>query len=213
MLSKRRSLTRRVRVALALVGCLIGVSPAFAQATDDFNRADGGLGANWTDLHGGFSITSNEAVSTGGSSQSVMYTASTPGNDQYAQVVLVVYGTGGPRGGPAVRMSAGTNFYAAWLGEFATAIDKVVGGTYTQLATAAGIQDFGGPGFVGRLEVQGTTLRLIYNGTTIITTTDSALSSGVGGMHDFGGGARFDSFEVGTLPGGAGARALTGVGR
>jgi hypothetical protein len=31
-----------------------------ALATDDFNRANGGLGANWTDIDAGYSIASNE---------------------------------------------------------------------------------------------------------------------------------------------------------
>jgi len=31
-------------------------------ATDDFNRANGGLCANWTDIDAGYSIVSNEIV-------------------------------------------------------------------------------------------------------------------------------------------------------
>jgi hypothetical protein len=31
-------------------------------ATDDFNRANCGLGANWTDIDAGYSIVSNETI-------------------------------------------------------------------------------------------------------------------------------------------------------
>jgi hypothetical protein len=54
-----------------------------------------------------------------------------------------------------------------------------VNGTFTSLGTTA---DAWNPGDVLRVEAQGTTIRLKRNGVTLITATDSAITSGNWGI-------------------------------
>ena len=59
-------------------------------ASDDFGRADGSLGPNWTDLsYGGLAISSQAAVGTNGSGLTGdAWTADVFGSDQYSQIEL-----------------------------------------------------------------------------------------------------------------------------
>ena len=56
-------------------------------ASDDFNRADGGLGANWTAISdGGMSIASQQVTGTAAQVTGDMWTATTFSSDQYSEV-------------------------------------------------------------------------------------------------------------------------------
>ena len=73
--------------------------------SDDFNRADGGLGPNWTDISdGGLSISSQAVVGSSGGHAGDIRTGETYASDQYSQVeVTSTQLTGGQWIGPAVR--------------------------------------------------------------------------------------------------------------
>ena len=98
----------------AQVGLPHSASAAPTVATDDFNRADGGLGPNWTATSdGGMSISSQAVIGTVGANSGDIRTAESYASDQYSQVeVTSTQLTGGQWIGPAVRMqSGGQNLY------------------------------------------------------------------------------------------------------
>ena len=77
--------------------------------SDDFNRADGGLGANWTGVSdGGLSISSQAVVGSSAGVAGDIWTGQTYASDQYSQVeVTSTQLTGGQWIGPAVRAQNG----------------------------------------------------------------------------------------------------------
>ena len=147
---------------------------------DQFNRADGGLGTDWTALVGTnpYSIISNVAASNGASAENcTVYNAFSPAANQWAQVT-VTQAASNAFVGPAVRGS-GTSWYVFYADNASRALYRIVSGTPTSLASS-------GTGFavndVMRLEVEGTTLRAYVNGVLWTSVTDSSLSSGNAGM-------------------------------
>lgn len=171
-----------------------------ATATDDFNRANGNLGANWGDIdtgggNGAPQISSNAATGQSGWSvgaSAARYTATTIGADQYSQFVIggLAFNGSDTGSGALVRSSAdqdgAKDYYAVRVLDDGTTtrtilIGKYVNGTWTQLTTTT--QTIAN-GDTIRIEVQSTTLRAKINGTTIaaLTTTDSAHASGQPGI-------------------------------
>src|ERR1051326_9598517 len=71
--------------------------------TGNFNRANGALGANWTNNLNSSTIASNVVVGTVGTDNLSSYTAQNLGTDHYAQVTLAV--SSSDNSAPCVRMS------------------------------------------------------------------------------------------------------------
>jgi len=157
-------------------------------AADDFNRADGDPGSNWTVMGGGlskFEIRSNGAgTDTNFNHETGLWTAITWPNDQYSELTATILAASIQAA--VVRGSTGAQ--TAYLGGFSNAdagnknrrIWKYVAGTYTSLATEAVLV---AAGDVLRLEVQGTTIRLYVNGTLRLNATDSDIASGSPGLY------------------------------
>jgi hypothetical protein len=147
---------------------------------DNFNRADGALGSNWTILVGTnpYSIISNVAATNGASAENcTIYNAFTPADNQWAEVTITQTGADAYVG-PAVRGS-GTSWYVFYGDTGNRALYRIVSGTPTSLASSAtgfAVND------VIRLEVEGTTLRAYVNGVLWTSVTDSSLASGNTGM-------------------------------
>jgi hypothetical protein len=147
---------------------------------DNFDRADGALGSNWTALVGTnpYSIISNVAASNGASAENcTVYNAFTPADNQWAEVTVTQTGADAYVG-PAVRGS-GTSWYIFYGDTGNRALYRIVSGTPTSLASSAtgfAVND------VIRLEVEGTTLRAYVNGVLWTSVTDSSLASGSTGM-------------------------------
>ena len=161
-------------------------------ATDNFNRTDGGLGANWA-TQTGFTaplIASNVVQTNAIGSDSVAnYSAVTWPNDQYSQVSATTINTATSRFVSAtVRCAtAAQSFYAAGLaGPFGASttreLRKCVTGTTTTLASNTGTH---ATGDVVKCECNGTTIRHLVNGTQIHSVTDSSLASGRAGIFIF----------------------------
>lgn len=178
--------------------------------TDDFNRANGGLGANWTALTDAnvtdtLAIVSNTARGTTLNLDSASYwSADTFANDQYSECVVAAT-TGGDNLGPTVRNQAtGTKRYEYDVGNSAGQTlfyyDGATG--WNTLASGGGI--FNGHTF--RLEVTGTSLVCKDNGLTTLTATDATLSSGAPGIHanpQFTTSCTIDDWLGGPIAGGA----------
>ncbi len=176
---------------------------------DNFNRANGALGSNWSSSGGAaaYTIVSNTAASSNAEvEEAVWWNATTFAADHFAEVTITTVSANAFIG-PAVRISSGGNYYGFYGDNSARYLIRVVGGTWTSLATT-------GTGFangnVVRLEVEGTTLRAYINGVLWTSTTDSNLSSGSAGITSWANNAdgRLDDFTAADLGGGGAATSL-----
>jgi hypothetical protein len=170
---------------------------------DDFNRANGALGASWTALVGTapYSIISNAAAPDGASNENcVIYNAFTPGNDHWAAATVTAHNVDSFVG-VAVRAS-GTSWYGFYGDTLSRYLFSVVSGSYTVLATT-------GTGFavndVVRIEAEGTTIRALVNGVEWTSVTDSSLASGSAGLVTWSTGnvGRLDDFSAADIGGAA----------
>lgn len=176
--------------------------------TDDFNRANENLEASsdWertVGSAGDLAISTNRVVSQSSGSTAYRCVGASLADDQYCQA-LITGGTSGTSGpGVCVRYSASasTFYHFRWTesgGSF-YALFKSVGGSLTSLATSATGQPTPSADLF-RLEVSGTSLTCKVNGSTVITHTDSSISSGPhGGVRSFQINNEFEDFEMGDL--------------
>jgi len=158
-----------------------------AVETESFTASNGtaitGVGSSiWTYANGGTDqlfVTSNEIrhkINT--NLTTIALRAGTFTDNQYAQIKLAKVSVSQSRIGVAVRTSAGNGyFFYADGGEYF--FGKMASYSQTLLRIAGrtfNVND------ILRLEVEGTTLRLIQNSSTFWTATDSTLSSGNPGV-------------------------------
>jgi hypothetical protein len=166
--------------------------------TDDFNRANGGLGANWTTTFNALAIVSNEVHgSTAGDQSSGCWSADAFLADQYSQVKAVNLSDGG---GPCVRSNlvvAGT-FYTLYVQDGATArIYEVTAGSFAALG--ADFDPGASAGNVVKLSATGTSLEAFTEGTSKATRTDGSITIGRPGIHAFDTVALFDNWQGGPI--------------
>ena len=164
--------------------------PTVTSASDNFSRANGPLGGNWTDISdGGMAISSDAAIGTAGVTGD-MWTAGTFTSDQFSQIQLTSTQPGGGQWiSAAVRMQASgqdgyVGLYYGNNGSPDLILFKRSGGAWAQLGTynsgslAAGTQ----------LEVMavGSTISLLENGSTVISASDSSFAGGAPGIMAYG---------------------------
>ena len=157
--------------------------------TDDFNRADGGLGANWTAISdGGLSITSQAAAGSSSSIAGDIRTGETYASDQYSQLeVSATQLSGGQWIGPAVRtQNGGQDTYLGiyfWnSGSPELRLYKRSAGSWTQLGSSYS----SGPLAAGtqlKLMAVGSTISFLQDGVERIAVTDNSLTGGAPGNH------------------------------
>jgi hypothetical protein len=160
-------------------------------AVDNFSRADGPLGPNWTDVSdGGLAISSGAVIGKAGQLTGDMWTASMFTSDQYSQVqVTSTQLSGSLWVGPAVRMQAGGQ--SAYVGIynwnngtpelmlfFRNAGNWVLLGSYSSGPLAAGTRL--------RLEAVGNTIAFLEDGVLRIGVSDGTLTGGAPGIMAFG---------------------------
>lgn len=183
--------------------------------SDPFTRANAGnLGANWNAPADTWAIVSNQAKTGAFSSQDIwavfIGAAWTGGADQYAECAAIAFAASD--GGPAVRANVGTTTKTAYYYDVATndpanglsgsqthAVNKVVAGTFTTLASssyAVVAND------VIHIEAQGTTIRALLNGVQKHSVTDSAISSGNPGLWAFNSAVTVDAWAAGDFSAG-----------
>ena len=162
---------------------------AAGSVSDNFNRANGPLGANWTDISdGGLTISSQAAAGTNASGTSGdIRTAESYSSNQYSQVeVTSSQLTGDQWIGAAVRMqNSGEDGYAGiyyWnngspelmLLERSSGNWTQIGNAYSSGPLAAGTQL--------KLMVVGSTLSFLENGVERIAIYDNSLVNGAPGI-------------------------------
>jgi hypothetical protein len=179
-------------------------------ATDNFNRANGPLGANWSDAPGwpdGWDIWNNYAIGTEGVLNASIWTADTPNANHYSQgKYLFLY----IAGGLAVRVptsSSTKNGY--YLGVSSTAIrcNKIVANTESQVGS-----DFSRTNLtteVFRFEANGTTLSVYVDDVFVTSWEDSDLSGGTFGLCGWATNTYIDDWEGGNVA--SSSAAVTGT--
>lgn len=174
-------------------------------ASDNFNRADGALGGNWTNNNNSWVVNSNAAKpNTAAAFNTSTYTgAGAFPNDQWAQATVGNLATNAAPG-PCIRRGAGGGyvFYKAYGGT-GWVLDKFDG-----TGTNIGPLSSGGSGIsngdVLYIEAQGTTLICKVNGSQVVSFTDSTYSAGYPGLWTFSDAATetLDDFSAGDFAGG-----------
>lgn len=157
-------------------------------ASDSFNRADGGLGTNWTLLNAaGFTaaqISSQKVTgSVAGNNDDSWYNAITWPNDQWGQVTINTC-LASSFVGVSLRQTAGGNVYRFyWNGTAGNPgtwnIQKKVATTFTTLSSGSLTLNVGDTLLAA---VVGVNLYFYWNGLLIGTASDAAISSGNAGL-------------------------------
>jgi hypothetical protein len=176
-------------------------------ASDNFNRANGALGAGWTAMSDGAMTISSQMIAGGNAGQSGdVRTGETYASNQYSQVqVTATQLTGAQWIGPAVRAQGnGQNLYLGiyfWNnGSPQLRIYERTSGNWAQLGSSyptAGLA----AGTTLALTATGSTISFLLNATPVITVTDSSLTGGAPGIMAFGTG-KADNWAGGNNAGG-----------
>lgn len=172
-------------------------------ATDNFNRADGALGANWSGSVGGDLAVNTNRCGAGTSGDCSMYwSADAPDAAQYAQVKMSGVEAGMYKG-PTVRTSS-TDWVVLDAAAASWSIEWYNGGSWTAVgstySTAPANND------IGKLTADGDNFKAYVNGTERISGSPAgtAPSTGYGGIYIYTTAHYVDDFEVGNLGGAAG---------
>ena len=171
-----------------------------ASVTDDFNRSDGDLGANWTAdsiYTGTLRITSSAVASdTYATAAMSYYTGETFSDNQYAQIDLAAELTG--YHGCGIRADGSGNGYGLLTaGTASIRIFRIDSGARISLATYTG--DYSGQ--TVRLEGSGTTLTAYADSVELGSITDSTYTTGNPLIYNSENGSTYaiDNFSGGDL--------------
>lgn len=158
-------------------------------ASDNFTRANGGLGANWTTISGFVApqISSDVVITNAiGTDSAAFYSAITWPNDHYSEFTIVSNSTSSDATIPIVRCSpsAATFYYALIAGPLGSGITvqikSSIAGTHAVLSTGTATINTGN---IVRLDVLGDALTLSVNGNSVLTAAGGgAVSSGSPGF-------------------------------
>lgn len=166
--------------------------------SDNFNRADGALGSNWTSLGGAGTISSNQYACPGTAGLDY-YNGGTPGAACFTQITARTNVASANYHGPLLRLDTGVfNWYEVNWDTGNARVNRVDGGVGTLLG---GTFTPPSSGDVVRLEMRSSTISVYYNDTLQVTRTDSTYSAaGRSGLIALGTSGRLDDFATGTLP-------------
>lgn len=187
--------------------------------TESFNTADSstlGPSLSWTEFDDSgvqdrFAIVSNTARCSVGFNCYARADSDVATTNHYVQAVVDCTVATDAYGGVLGRKDSSTTMtcYIAYImfTEDLVALVKRVNGTETVLGSTVAFTAVAGVGYLIRLEMNGTALRVLIDGVEKISLTDSSISTGTrGGLYGnkaTSGAMIFDSFEVGDLAGGA----------
>jgi hypothetical protein len=160
--------------------------------SDNFNRANGTVGAGWTDMtDGGLAISSQEVVGTSAAYSGDIRTGETYASNQSSQIeVTSTQLSGGQWIGAAVRaQNGGQSLYLGlyfWNnGDPELMLFKRISGNWTQLG-ASSFQGALAAGTQLNLNVTGSTLSFSQNGVVRITANDTSLTGGAPAVMAYG---------------------------
>ena len=159
--------------------------------SDDFNRPDGSLGANWSAVSDGALSIASQAVLGTGATAGAIRTAETYTSDQSSQIQLTsTQLSGGQWVGPTVRtQNGGQSTYLGiyfWNGGSPELrLYKRNAGTWIQLGSSYN----SGPlpaGTTLQLNAVGSTISFVQDGVTRLTATDTSVTGGAPGIMTYG---------------------------
>jgi hypothetical protein len=172
---------------------------------DNFNRANGAIGGNWTVSQNSLNVTSNTIQGgSGGAHNTAYWTAS--GQSQFAPsqfsegTITAFNGTSDFPGVTVLFSGSGgtTQGYMCFEDTTQILLQKMSAGSGSVLTSAS---TTGNVGDVLRLEVvePGGTLTCYKNGVSTLTATDTSFASGSPGLDLFGNVATMDNWSGGNL--------------
>ena len=178
-------------IANVAVSCAAVNSPPPTPGSDDFNRADGSLGPNWTPISdGGMSIASDQVIGTVGANTGDIRTAETYTSDQSSQITVTSTPlSGGQWVGPAVRMQdngqdAYVGLYYWNFGSPEMMVFARISGGWSQLGSYnSGVLPAGTPLM---LQAVGSTISFWANGVLRISVSNSTFTGGAPGIMAYG---------------------------
>ena len=164
---------------------LLQPSAHAATISDNFSRANGGLGPNWTTVSGTTApqIVNNTAQpGSGGTLNSAYWSANTFGSNQFAAASFP--NSSGSNFGPgvAVRLSNSKGYFL-WYGNSASTVSiwrMDSASSWTQLKASAKLTVAATD--VWQLQAVGSTLTGYQNGKQVVTTTDTSYTTGAPGI-------------------------------
>lgn len=160
-----------------------------ASASDNFDRADGAIGADWTAVNGSWNIASNLCVqrTVAGAYYNVWYDATVPATNDFYSEAIVVTPTSLIASGPAVRMAAAavTSYNYIFFGGDFSYLTETAAGAETILDT--GDAAVAATNYTARLQANGTALTGTRSGAADVSATDATLASGNWGLVAYGG--------------------------
>lgn len=170
--------------------------------TDDFNRADGAVGASWVQVSGTWTVASNQ-LSPGAAGGTIVLRCATAmaGNDHYAQVAIPA--TTVASQGVWCRGNAGiTQGYLLRNNGTSWDLFSVVGGSFVSIGTYAAAAVAGD---VAKIQAVGSTITGYVNGVQRISVTNTAVTTGtgIGIRSDSAGALRYDNFAAADVTEGA----------
>lgn len=166
---------------------------------DNFNRANGAIGGNWTVSDGGFNVASNAVIGTGGVNVAY-WSANLFANAQFAQVAVASLNGTTDYVGVQVLMSPSGNGYACLENSTTLLLQKMTAFSGANLSSSTSA---GAVGDILRLEVNAagvlTCSRNAGGTITSITATDTTYTSGSPGLEQFGSVATMENWSGGNL--------------
>jgi hypothetical protein len=181
-------------------------------ATDNFNRANGALGPNWSAGENSLVVSTNTVTASVGPASAAW--VGTFGNDQFAEISPSFLGTtASDVVGVTVRMTSnGSDFYhARWFGNAGSPViqvyKRVASGALSQLASSVPTTQPASTDVL-RLEVTGNSITVKLNGnpvTGLTAISDASVPSGGSPGVRMNGNSTGDNWNGGSIQVGAGA--------
>lgn len=168
--------------------------------TDDYNRANGAIGANYTELKAQtFSIVSNAVPCTFGSDAAAFVSAVSWPADQYAQIAIsAIAGASSDSGAGLMLRCDGTdqNYYRIVINTTQISIGRFLAGSFSEFTTRSATWTSGD---VLKAQIVGTTMKIFRNGAQLgADITNSDLAAGSAGIaFSSGADGTIDDFEGG----------------
>ena len=168
------------------VSVLVPQEASAATVSDNFNRANGPLGSNWTTVAGTAApaIVSNTLrAGTASKVNSAYWSASTFGNDQFAQASLPNSSASQYGPGIAVRLSSSKGYFL-WYGNSPNTVSlwRMDSATsWTQLKQS-GTLTVTPSTDVWKIQAVGSTISGYQNGNLVVQATDTNITSGSPGV-------------------------------
>ena len=191
---------------------------AAGSASDNFDRADGALGSNWTTVSGTGApqIVSNTLrVRTAGALSSAYWSASTFSSDQFAQASLP--NSSGTQYGPgiAVRLS-GSKGYFLWYGNSSNTVSlwRMDSSSSETLLKQSASLTVSPSSDVWKIQAVGSTISGYQNGKLVVQATDANITSGSPGVWLYYSSNQIDNWsggDVTTYPIGGTVSGLSGT--